>query len=209
MMGSPADVDSVPIHRVTIAGFEMLRTPVTFGQYRACVAAGACAPENCPLAAAETRDDEPVVCVTWVQARDYARWIGGRLPSEAEWEYAAKGAGSTSASCGDEDRAPSCRRTAGAACARPVCSHPDWNTPQGLCDMAGDAWEWVEDWYHDSYAGAPADGRAWVSPPGTTRVSRLGSWKRCRGDDEPGSRDDDYPEFRHPLLGFRAARSVP
>ena len=72
--------------------------------------------------------------------------------------------------------------------------------------MTGDDWEWVQDWYHPSYAGAPADGSAWESPPSATRVSRLGSWDGCLGDRAADSRDDDTPDFAHPVLGFRVAR---
>ncbi len=76
----------------------------------------------------------------------------------------------------------------------------------GLCDIAGESWEWVQDWYHDSYAGAPADGRAWEDPPETTKVSRVGTWRRYskfRAD----VRDHDEPDFFHGFLGFRVARS--
>ena len=68
-----------------------------------------------------------------------------------------------------------------------------------------DSWEWVQDWYHDSYVGAPADGRAWEDPPGTTRVSRVGSGAQA-GDERANVRDDDEPDFRHGSLGFRVAR---
>ena len=206
-MGSTFNDDSRPVHRVAVPAFEMSRTQVTFGQYRACVAAGGCAPlEKCQQDL-PTGDDQPVVCVSWFGARDFARWAGGRLPSESEWEYAAKGAGRGGAPVCDGRAAP-CPRVDGASCRRVVCAHPESNTAQGLCDMTGDDWEWVEDWYHHSFEGAPADGRAWIVPPSATRVSRLGSWDRCLGDDAAASRDDDVPDFIHPLLGFRVARSL-
>lgn len=209
MMGTASDLDALPIHRVSVAAFEMLKTPVTFGQYRACVKAGACAPYELSAPGVPVGDLQPAVGVSWYDARDFARWIGGRLPSEAEWEYAAKGAGGSPAAC-IEAVDGGCDRLIGMGCERrPICSHPEWNTPQGLCDMSGDAWEWVEDWYHDSYSGAPSDGRAWDSPKGLTRVSRLGTWRLCSGDVGAATRDDDVPDFVHDHLGFRVARSIP
>jgi formylglycine-generating enzyme required for sulfatase activity len=74
--------------------------------------------------------------------------------------------------------------------------------------MTGASWEWVEDRYHGSYAGAPPDGSAWLAPESATRVSRLGSWDRCLGDLGAAYRDDDPPEYVHPLLGFRVARTT-
>jgi len=152
-------------------------------------------------------DDQPAVCVSWNDAAAFARWAGGRLPSEAEWDYAAHGAGLGAPACA-RDAVP-CTRVDGVSCARPVCSHPESDTAQGLCDMTGDAWEWVQDRYHGSYAGAPADGSAWEAPASATRVSRLGTWDRCQGDLGAAYRDDDAPDFLHPMLGFRVARSSP
>lgn len=204
LMGSAANDDATPVHRVSVPAFEMARTEVTFGQYRACVAAGVCEPFSPCLPSLPMGDAQPVVCVSWLDARRFARWAGGRLPSEAEWEYAARGAGIGEPVCGT--RAAACPRIDGVACDRVVCAHPETNTAQGLCDMTGDDWEWVQDWYHGSYAGAPSDGSAWEVPAGATRVSRLGSWDRCLGDLGAATRDDDVPDFAHPLLGFRVAR---
>ncbi|MFI5348577.1 MAG: formylglycine-generating enzyme family protein [Elusimicrobiota bacterium] len=109
-------------------------------------------------------DDQPAVCMDWEQARTFAEWVGGRLPSEAEWEYAARGAGrdfefpwgNAPATC-EKAATGAC----GGAATAPVCSRPAGDTTQGLCDMGGDAAEWMQDWFHDPYDGAPSDGRAW------------------------------------------------
>lgn len=181
-----------PVHEVTVADFEIARTLVTFKQYEACVRAGACTPAHADdgqcradehhrgprkLAEVFRGPNHPVVCVTREQARTFARWAGGRLPSEAEWEFAARSRGKVRAyPWGDEP--PTCERAVMkdlyAGCNRhatwPVCSRPRGNTEQGLCDMTGEVWEWMEDDYHPTYDGAPADGRPWKgsTPAGGT-----------------------------------------
>jgi len=91
----------------------------------------------------------------------------------------------------------------------PVCSKPRGNTTQGLCDMAGNVWEWVQDWYHSSYDGAPTDGSAWETPAGSNRVIRGGSWYLSARDVRAANRLGYDPRLRYVRLGFRLARSVP
>jgi formylglycine-generating enzyme required for sulfatase activity len=175
---------------VTIKPFDMAKTPVTNKQYRACVAARGCTPAHvgrCFIYAGSWAwgrlpdrfqgDDQPAVCVDWEQAEMFSEWVGGRLPSEAEWEFAARGA------AGDwkypwGDREPTCERALVRGCGNgasaPVCSTPAGNTPQGLCDMAGNVWEWVRDSYHASYEGAPLDGSFW-DVASSSHVARGGS----------------------------------
>ncbi len=221
-----------PVHRVTVPTFEISKTAVTFKQYQACVSAGDCTAAHVDdgtcfvndgsywgrgtLPSSFQGDSQPVVCVDWDQAQAFARWAGGRFPSEAGWGYAARcGGRDWKYPWGDEEA--TCERAviedgSGNGCGRdstwPVCSKPTGNTTQGLCDMAGNVWEWVQDWYHSSYDGAPTDGSAWESPTGSNRVIRGGSWygdawgvrAAVRGAVDPGRRGDD--------LGFRLARSV-
>lgn len=221
-----------PVHRVVVSAFEISRTAVTFGQYRACVRAGACSPPHLSdgtctvqegnqwqpgrLPARFQGDDHPVVCVDWDQANAFARWAGGRLPTEAEWEYAARGGGR--ARCHPWGDAPAtCDRAVLAeaenGCGRnatwPVCSRPAGNTDHGLCDMAGNVWEWVQDWFHESYAGAPADGSAWEHPEDSDRVKRGGSWGTRPEAVRVSTRRRNTPETRDCYLGFRIARTVP
>src|SRR5262249_54037117 len=129
------------------------------------------------------RERHPVNCVSWDDAIQFARFAGARLPTEAEWEFAARGEGkSVKYPWGSEP--PTCRRTVmlsdgnvpgcGEDSTWPACSKPTGNTAQGLCDMTGNVWEWVQDEFHPSYVGAPADARAWESAEATSRVIRGG-----------------------------------
>jgi formylglycine-generating enzyme required for sulfatase activity len=90
----------------------------------------------------------------------------------------------------------------------PVCSKPSGNTTHGLCDMAGNVWEWVQDWYHDSYDGAPTDGSAWETPTGSYRVFRGGSWLGDARSVRAAIRNLNLPGYRPGRVGFRLARSV-
>ncbi len=210
MMGSDkGSKDEKPRRSVTISAFELAKSEVTSAQYRKCVEAGACTKAAC----GSPGDEHPVACVNWFQAKAFSAWAGGRLPTEAEWEYAARSGGREwSYPWGDEEA--SCARavmisTAETGCGRtttwPVCSKPAGLTRHGVCDMAGSVWEWVEDPYHESYAGAPADGKVWeVDPEGkgaqALRVSRDPNdppEQRMRKDDpvkppRPGAPLRDY-----------------
>jgi formylglycine-generating enzyme required for sulfatase activity len=191
MMGAnDGAANAKPAHQVAVSPFEMAKTEVTVEQYKACVDAGVCPTpvtgESCNWGKAD-RSKFPIDCVYWSQAYTFSEWAGGRLPNEAEWEYAARSAGkdrkypwgSEKATC---DRAiiPGCEGQGllsspitGKVTA-PVCSRPSGNTAQGLCDMTGNVWEWVQDWYFSSYKGAPDDGSAWECPTGSNRVVRGG-----------------------------------
>ncbi len=150
-MGTDQWGETRPVHTVSVKSFALAKTPVTQKQYAACVAAGACTPVT-QCGSDIKGDDLPVTCVDWNQAAAFAKWVGGRLPSDSEWEYAARSAGASS-------KYPwGTNQTA----LRPVCASEQEKTKQGLCDMPGKVWEWVQDWSHPSYVGAPKDGSAWV-----------------------------------------------
>lgn len=214
-MGEDKDYRAKPAHTVNVKAFEIAKTEVTNQQYAECVAAGACTARstdgmcgNPDYMSAEVA----VTCVTWAQAAAFSAWAGGRLPSEAEWEYAARGAGSKrNYPWGNE--APSCDRAVmyanGKSCSyspMPVCSKPKGNTAQGLCDMAGNVYELTSDWGNTSYTNAPTDGSAWVtgaSPNermkrgGAFNTDNVAVWSRFTGD---------ITTFNDMLTGFRPVR---
>jgi formylglycine-generating enzyme required for sulfatase activity len=173
------DEDEGPVHQVALSAFEILRTEVTVAQYRYCVEAEVCAepepqPDSyCLWYEGVEFENHPVDCVDWFQAGTFCVFAGGRLPSEAEWEYAARSAGQDIMfPWGDEEATcdlavmsaeggPEC--CGGENLCAP-CSKPSGASDQGLCDLAGNVNEWVQDRYHDDYEGAPEDGSAWEEP---------------------------------------------
>jgi formylglycine-generating enzyme required for sulfatase activity len=228
MMGSEdGESDEMPVHEVTVPDFEILKTEVTVAQFKPCNEETACSgddwlhftlnaeDESCSYGLSD-RDDHPMNCIDWHGAVEYCEWAGGRLPTEAEWEYAARSGGLERIyPWGDED--PSCVYAIiaenGGGCGlestAPVCSRASGNTIHGLCDMVGNVREWVADDYHPDYNGAPADGSAWVTDA-DERVLRGASWQegtyeRIRIAYRIGS----DPENEFSAFGLRCARSSP
>jgi len=182
-----------PAHEVAVRTFEMSKTLVTVEQYAECVTRGQCKKTRSAYYCnwgVEGRQKHPINCVSWEQANQYAKFKGARLPSESEWEYAATSGGKDQRyPWGNE--AATCERAVmpgpgGSGCGNnstmPVCSKPAGNTAQGLCDMSGNAFQWVQDRFRNSYKGAPVDGSAFeagseLSFHGRYRVARGGSYR--------------------------------
>lgn len=222
-MGSTSSSSEMPVHSVTVPDFEMLRTEVTVTQYAACVSDSACTePETsgmCPGSGnwgVSGRENHPMNCATWAQAASFCAWAGGRLPTESEWEYAARSGGQLIAYPWGND-VPTCTYAvmndgSGSGCdtghSWPVCSKPMGNTDQGLCDMAGNASEWIQDWDHTDYTGAPSDGGAWVVPSGFERVVRGGDYWSNGTSIRVSHRSSWIPSEPDYLIGFRCARDL-
>ena len=219
-MGSDGIEDKEsPIHDVTVPTFELMHSEIRVGDYMDCVADGACIqardPDDFPARCKRDPSDHAdfaVNCIDWDMATDFCAWAGGRLATEAEWEFAARSAGQSNVfPWGDLE--PSCslaNYTDHEGCGEdvePVCARPDGNTEQGLCDMAGNAFEWVQDWMHDSYDGAPGDGSAWEEDPSIFRVMR-GGGIGSQEDLRTRNRTFHEPDFIYSGMGSRCARDV-
>ena len=215
-MGSPKgeegrDDDEGPQHEVPLATFAIGKHEVTFDEWDLCVADAGCA---------WTDDDgwgrgrRPVINVSWDDAQAYVTWLSRetgqpyRLPSEGEWEYAARAKTTTRYSWGDDPPTPE-QANFGRNVSKTteVGSYPA--NPWGLYDMQGNVWEWVEDCYHDSYAGAPNNGSAWTKGNCIRRVRRGGSWGNGPDDLRSASRDGFIHSFRNFGIGFRVAKDAP
>jgi formylglycine-generating enzyme required for sulfatase activity len=203
-----------PVHAVTLDGFWLDRTEATNAQYALCVEDGACRPSRLANNAIYNGDDYPVAGIPWQDAADYCAWAGGRLPSEAEWEYAARGTERRIYPWGDafdcaggnlEDDFTGCDD--GYAHTAPVGSFPAGVSWCGALDLAGNVWEWAADWYGD-YPSAPGSNPSGPAA-GELNVLRGGSW----GYDQDGVR----AAYRYPVppdadylgVGLRCAVSAP
>ncbi|MGY4303761.1 formylglycine-generating enzyme required for sulfatase activity [Bradyrhizobium sp. USDA 4369] len=209
-MGGEDDSEQ-PVHQVSIRPFAMGKYPVTVGEWKACVAAGSCA----EIAAGS--DDQPVTNASYDDALAYLGWLAKvtgkafRLPTEAEWEYAARAGRRSRYWWGDRMRpgmanCKGCNTASEAAdAAQPLKVGSFAANPFGLFDMGGEVAQWVADNWHKSYKGAPADGSAWLDDGSYARVIRSGSWSNGASDARAGSRDRYDGRIRHPTLGFRVA----
>jgi formylglycine-generating enzyme required for sulfatase activity/class 3 adenylate cyclase len=209
-MGSNEDITEKPAHQVTVKPFAISRYPVSVREWNECATAKACA------FVATGKDDAPVTNVSWADARRFVAWLSGathrayRLPSEAEWEYAARGGTQSRFWWGDEFQPgmSNCRNCADIAAAeQPVKVGSFKPNPFGLYDMGGGVDQWVEDCWHKSYHGAPADGSAWGEGDCASHVIRSGSWKNDQRYVRPANRDSYDTNVRYPTHGFRVALS--
>jgi formylglycine-generating enzyme required for sulfatase activity len=191
------------------------RSEVTVERYRACVGAGVCT--ELPYAAGAARFDEPdlpAVLVSWHDARRFCSWVGGRLPTEAEWERAARGAHGRRYPWGNvynpflsnhgQLSSDDLDDSDGFLELAPVGSFPDGATEAGILDMAGNADEWVADWYAPAYVEASV-----INPrgpdAGEDRVVRGGSYAHPRASLRCAARSHSPPDERRSWRGFRCA----
>lgn len=225
--------DERPRHTRTLPAFEIDRTEVTRENYERCIRAGRCTSPR-PLDARFRDPRQPVVGVSWFQASAYCAWVGARLPTEAEWEKAARGADGRTYPWGETYptlRMATFGHDEHAGHPDPVGSHPGFPSPYGALDLAGNVWEWVADPY-DPYAYReptvePTCERALASlndlrtrrvrgftgsnplPTTCERVLRGGGWNYGGAGLRSSNRVHHAPSYRLVMSGFRCAASVP
>ena len=226
--------NETPQHKVTLSAYYLDLTETTVTQYKVCVDAGACTPPNTQspttFATYPGFPNNPVNFVNWAQAQAYCQWRGAEfdLPTEAQWEMAARGSCEKNGSAADDPACASTMRTypwgeVVASCVYAVMSNGTWgcgtsatwavgsktagDSPYGLHDMAGNVWEWTRDWYSATYfSSSPADDPM-NAVSASDRPIRGGSFYNDPGSLRAGFRYYYPPSSAHDLLGVRCMRS--
>jgi formylglycine-generating enzyme required for sulfatase activity len=211
---SAAEEDERPPHGITVRSFWIDETEVTNDLYRQCVTAGECRrPWSIGCNTAQISYDEsqmgnyPVACVAWEDAAAYCQWSGGRLPTEAEWEKAARGTdgivypwGNQSSNCQLANR-DGCLAFSAA-----VGSYLSGASPYGVLDMAGNVAEWTADWYDPAYYADSPELNPTGSTTGELKVVRGGAWNSLPFAIRVTARFGAEPAHVSPALGFRCVQ---
>ena len=211
-----ASADEQPMHRVKVKAFDLARYETTVNEYYGYAASTG---RKIPLDDSWRQDRRPMVYVSWNEARHYSNWLSAvlakrcSLPTEAQWEYAARANTSSAWQWADNEaqaeahagefawfmhNSGGMRQTVGTRLPNAF----------GVYDMSGNVWEWVEDCWHENYRNAPVDGGAWLERDGgncSARVLRGGAWYDFPGSLRSALRDSAGPDGRENGIGFRVA----
>ena len=202
-MGSTLEADEQPEHTVTVAGFWIGQTEVTNAQYAHCVDAGGCTPPRNSDWNDPARARFPVTHLDWGQASTYAQWVGGHLPTEAQWEKAARGTDGRTFPWGNDSADEQHLNFNSSQGPVAVASYPAGASPYGALDMAGNVEEWVADWYApDVYTQEQRDNPSGPNA-GIFRVVRGGSFNSSLGGVRAASRGRALPNTNFDSVGFR------
>ena len=212
-MGSDSNSDEQPIHKVTLDAFWIDQTEVTNAMYSLCVKDGGCNPPSSILSWTRDSyydnsefDNYPVIYVDWNMAKTYCEWADRRLPTEAEWEKAARSIDGNIYPWGSD--APNNRLlnyNSAVGDTTEVGAYPDGVSIYGALDMAGNVWEWVSSLYK-AYPYDPADGRENLTSS-DARVLRGGTWRDIEDNVRSANRFRDDPTATFNYVGFRCSRS--
>ncbi|WP_244427164.1 SUMF1/EgtB/PvdO family nonheme iron enzyme [Methyloferula stellata] len=209
-MGSSSDPTEKPVHKVTVGSFAIGRLPVTVGEWQLCFNDKGCS------ANAEGDPDTPVHNLSWDDTQQYLTWLSRvsghsyRLPTEAEWEYAARADTTTRYWWGNqfEPQMAECHGCGPSVSNDPPKAGLHPANAFGLRDVTGSVAQWVEDCWHKDFKAAPADGSAWVAPHCGQRVLRGGSWASSPADLRITAREFYDQTVRYPGHGLRVARNM-
>lgn len=208
-MGSDnGDSDEQPAHQVLLDAYYIDKHEVTNTLYRVCVAAGKCAlPTKTEKYNDPQYEQHPVVYVNWDMAKTYCEWRAARLPSEAEWEKAARGTDSRTYPWGEEIDETYANYKSGNGNTVAVGSYPKGISPYGAYDMAGNVWEWVADWYDANYYEASLMSSPFGPDISQSRVLRGGSWNVDSNFLRTTDRNWYFPNYSSYTFGFRCSRT--
>ena len=212
-IGSTAgEADEQPVHQIYLDAFWMDQTEITNAEYKKCATSGFCTNPSREDSFTRQRyyssEDEqytdfPVVHVNWYQAEEYCKWAGGRLPTEAEWEAAARGTDGRTYPMGDTVDKESANYAGFVGDTTRSGSYPSGSSPYGVLDMAGNVWEWMSDWYDQDFYRRSPNRNPTGSPSGLFRVLRGGSWEDDTDQLRSANRNWNDPLISTTTWGFR------